>query len=635
MDAEKLWIMLFIVLAVLFIVYSGVTYYRQKSKTKHIEDKMSTVLNRVKDGVVAFDYDWRYTYVNEAMLENSGKKKSELIGHVIWDVFPEQRNTAFWDKLHEVARNRQKGELEVFSKRMNKWFDVKVFPASDGITLTYTEITDRKKVEEQQSLMASIINSSEDAILSLTMDGICTSWNKGAENIFGYSKEEIVGESIQLIIPPELQNELDQVMQKVKTGERVQSYETERIRKDGQRIKVSLSVSPIVDFDGNFVGTSAIVRDITELKKIAKKLSDSEKLFSDAFHKSPAGMTIYRLTDGIILDANSSFCKMSEYSREELIGRRPVELNLVSSIESEKLRQKQLEDGDLDNFEVTIYSKSRKPINILFSTSQMKFNNEPCMITSFIDISRQKNAEISLIQVNESLQNQTKELTRSNAELEQFAYVASHDMQEPLRMISSFLTQLEKKYGDVLDEKGKTYIGFAVDGAKRMRQIILDLLEFSRVGKTEDKKEELDINNLISEIRILFRKQIEDKSATIKATELPLISTYRIPLYQIFRNLISNALTYAAQQRPCTIEISAAELETHWQFNIADNGIGINEEFFDRIFIIFQRLHNKEDYPGTGMGLAITKKIVESLGGKIWVSSVEGKGSTFHFTIKK
>lgn len=233
------------------------------------------------------------------------------------------------------------------------------------------------------------------------------------------------------------------------------------------------------------------------------------------------------------------------------------------------------------------------------------------------------------------LQKHAKELAVSNEELEQFAYVASHDLQEPLRMVTSFLTQLENKYGNVLDEKGKKYIDFAVDGAKRMRQIILDLLDYSRAGRTMDDMENIDLNELLQEIQILFSKEIKDRQATVFINELPILIGYSSPLRQVFRNLIGNALKYSKAGISPSIKISADELTHHWKFSITDNGIGIDKEYFDRIFVIFQRLHNKDEYSGTGIGLAITKKIIENMGGKIWLSSEVGKGSAFYFTIQK
>ena len=213
--------------------------------------------------------------------------------------------------------------------------------------------------------------------------------------------------------------------------------------------------------------------------------------------------------------------------------------------------------------------------------------------------------------------------------------MASHDLQEPLRMVTSFLTQLEKKYGDVLDKKGLLYIDFAVDGAKRMRQIILDLLEFSRVGRTEDKLEAVDINDVLDDVKHLYRKKISDRKVNIIAQNLPVIEAPKSPVRQVFQNLISNAIKYSKEGVSPEININYNESEDFWKFTIQDNGIGIEQEYFDRIFVIFQRLHRREEYSGTGMGLAVTKKIIENLGGKIWLESEENEGTKFHFTISK
>jgi len=253
----------------------------------------------------------------------------------------------------------------------------------------------------------------------------------------------------------------------------------------------------------------------------------------------------------------------------------------------------------------------------------------------FKDITDRITAQIELNQLNLSLQKTAQDLAVSNAELEQFAYIASHDLQEPLRMITSFLAQIEKKYQDILDEKGRQYIHFAVDGAKRMRQIILDLLEFSRVGRFEGKVEEINVNELVEEVISLYEKQIEDSCATIHFSDMPIVHTFKTPLRQVFQNLIGNALKYQPQGAKPVINIQAEETPHYWKFLVKDNGIGIDPDYYDRIFNIFQRLHNKEEYSGTGIGLAIVKKIVEAMGGKIWIEPGKEDGSIFLFTISK
>jgi light-regulated signal transduction histidine kinase (bacteriophytochrome) len=226
-------------------------------------------------------------------------------------------------------------------------------------------------------------------------------------------------------------------------------------------------------------------------------------------------------------------------------------------------------------------------------------------------------------------------LEKKNIQLEQFSYAASHDLQEPLRMVTGFLSLLEKKYENIIDVKGKQYIWFAVDGAKRMQQIILDLLEFSHTGRLQETTEDINLNELINEIKILYCTQIEKKNAKIIVEELPIIYSNKIALDQVFQNLISNSLKYCHAEGEVIIKIGAVEKEMYWQFSINDNGIGISKEDFEKVFIIFQRLHGKEKYPGTGIGLAITKKNIEQMGGEIWLESEENKGSTFYFTIIK
>ncbi|MCH8558890.1 MAG: CHASE domain-containing protein [Balneolia bacterium] len=240
-----------------------------------------------------------------------------------------------------------------------------------------------------------------------------------------------------------------------------------------------------------------------------------------------------------------------------------------------------------------------------------------------------------LEQLNREIQEHVKELEISNQELEQFAYIASHDLQEPLRMITSFIGRLREKYGDRLDEKGLVYLGFASDGAVRMRRIILDLLEYSRVGREEDSIREIDLNSVLADYKSMHRRIISEKKAEITHDELPVITHYPAPVTIIFGNLIDNALKYSKPGVPPRIHIAAADKGEHLEFSIRDNGIGIEEEYHGKIFLIFNRLHARDVYEGSGIGLATIKKIMGNLNERIWLESVPGEGSTFYFTLKK
>ncbi|HYC28681.1 MAG TPA: ATP-binding protein, partial [Chitinophagaceae bacterium] len=250
------------------------------------------------------------------------------------------------------------------------------------------------------------------------------------------------------------------------------------------------------------------------------------------------------------------------------------------------------------------------------------------------DITQRKEAELRLQQLNEDLQQRAAELKASNAELERFAYVASHDLQEPLRMVTSFLGLLNKKHNNDFDETSKKYIHYAVDGAERMKGLIQDLLHYSRLGSSAEKPTAVNLQEVMRDILHDFTALIQESDALINVETLPVVQGNKTQLSQLFQNLVGNALKYRGKEQP-RIHVQRKEEETHWLFSVKDNGIGIDPKYFDKIFVIFQRLHNKDLYGGTGIGLAVCKKIVENHGGRIWVESSSGQGSTFYFTLNK
>ncbi len=235
----------------------------------------------------------------------------------------------------------------------------------------------------------------------------------------------------------------------------------------------------------------------------------------------------------------------------------------------------------------------------------------------------------------ERLEESVEDLNAKNDELERFAYTVSHDLKQPLRMVSSFMGLLKRKYSGELDEKAQTYIHYAVDGASRMSDSIDDLLEYSRIGRKYTTIQKVDFNKLIDEVMLNLQTDIKEKKANIEVEQLPTLSVVPIAIKKLFQNLISNALKYHSGDNPPQIVIRAEEQETSWRFAVSDNGIGIDPEHYEQIFSVFKRLHTREEYPGNGMGLSICKKIVSQHDGEIWVESEKGKGSIFYFTITK
>ncbi len=250
------------------------------------------------------------------------------------------------------------------------------------------------------------------------------------------------------------------------------------------------------------------------------------------------------------------------------------------------------------------------------------------------DITERKHAEEELRRAHADLERKATELQRSNSELEQFAYVASHDLQEPLRMVSSYTQLVLRRYGERLDGDAKEFMAYVVDGAARMKQLIEDLLAYSRVGTRGKEFKPVAVEAAVRRAINNLRAAIEETGASITYDALPTVDADDVQLAQLFQNLMGNALKFRSQSVP-RIHVSSKETEAEWEFAVADNGIGIEPQYFERIFMVFQQLHTKGEFPGTGIGLAICKKVVERHGGRIWVISRPGEGSAFHFTLPK
>ncbi len=245
---------------------------------------------------------------------------------------------------------------------------------------------------------------------------------------------------------------------------------------------------------------------------------------------------------------------------------------------------------------------------------------------------REKNERSLRLQMEEDLARKVDELARSNSDLEQFAYVASHDLQEPLRMVTVYTQLLAERYHGKLDENADKFIGYATEGAQRMQVLIHDLLAFSRIGRNSATSGSVDCNAVVAEVLLGLDPAIQESSATVTHAELPAVWADRTQVSQIFQNLIGNAIKFRGKEPP-VISLHAEKADQRWLFSVRDNGIGIAPEYAQNIFVVFQRLHARSEYPGNGIGLAICKKIVERYGGRIWMESQTGSGSTFKFTL--
>jgi len=323
---------------------------------------------------------------------------------------------------------------------------------------------------------------------------------------------------------------------------------------------------------------------------------------------------------------NESFLKLFGYSREELIGHTAFELNFFPDVERVAMMREQVrERGNVNNFDIQVRTKSGENRSVIFSTERIQIKNEAHQITTIVDVTERKRAETEL-------QIAMQELQHSNRELEQFAYVASHDLQEPLRTIIGMVQLLQRKYKDNLDARAEQYIDFTVEAATHMQSLINDLLDYSRLGRRGLPLGEVNLNEILDLALNGLNTLIETNQAVITYDRLPTVTAERSQMIRLFQNLISNAIKFRGKHIP-EIHIAARAVDARWEFSVRDNGIGIEPQYFERIFSIFQRLHTRAEYSGTGIGLSICKKIVENHGGRMWVESEPGNGSVFYFTL--
>jgi PAS domain S-box-containing protein len=372
----------------------------------------------------------------------------------------------------------------------------------------------------------------------------------------------------------------------------------------------------------------AKVAVFVELHKQAEALRESDQRLQATFDQAAVGIAHTGL-DGRWLLVNQRYCDIVGHTRERLLQRLCRNLTHPDDLEMSLENMRRVVAGETQtcSMEMRYIRAAGSYVWVRETWSLVRgVTGDPKYFISVLeDITSRKQAE-------EELGQSIKELARSNAELEQFAYVVSHDLQEPLRMVSSYVQLLAQRYQDRLDSNANDFIAYAVDGAARMKKMITDLLAYSRVGRQGEEFAPIACEAVLNEARANLEAAITESSAEINHGPLPTVLGNSYLLVHLFQNLVGNAIKFRTKEPP-RIQVSAKLDEQGWLFSVSDNGIGLNQQDADRIFMVFQRLHGREEYPGTGIGLAISKKIVEHHGGRIWVESEPGKGATFHFTI--
>jgi PAS domain S-box-containing protein len=441
--------------------------------------------------------------------------------------------------------------------------------------------------------------------------------------------EELIGKTDYDIAPPDnaarYQADDHAIME---SGLARLNYDEQQNKKDGRVVWVRTSKTPLYDQGGRIYGILGIYSDITIQKTMEIKLRESEERFRNAFEHAAVGI-VQVGPDRRFLHINPRMCEILGYSEEELLARTFDEITYPDDLPICRENAVNMLDGKQDIF-TTEKRYIRKDGSLVWAQITASLvrdaQSEPRYFVTIVeDISERKRAQALL-------EERTRDLARSNADLEQFAYLTSHDLQEPLRMVSSFTQLLDRRYRGQLDNRADDYIHYITEGAQRMQRLINDLLAYSRVGSRGRPFAPLEFENVLSQVVDNLQIAIEEAGVSLTHEPLPRIYGDEIQLIQLMQNLIGNAIKFRSAN-PAQIHISASQQGKEWIFAVRDNGIGIDSQYFERIFVLFQRLHLREEYPGTGIGLAICKRIIERHNGRIWVESTPEQGSTFYFSL--
>lgn len=497
------------------------------------------------------------------------------------------------------------------------------------LSIRYNRI--KKKLESSEALL---VNTQELAHLGSFRIDIYSQelfFTEESKRIFGFNSK---GNDVPLShalerIHPDERKEVSLEIERLVKKKRPVEMDYRLLLPENDEIKFIHSISrPVLNRKGEVDSVIGTLMDVTREKISIIELKQSEMLFRQVWENSFDGM---RLIDqkGDIVRVNEAFCKMVEMEREKLEGNSFADIYAKSREEKlakglSRFAKKIVVPYTVEEFE--LWNGKKKWFEV--SNCVLDFENrEPLILSIFRDVTERKNFE-------EELKNTVNKLEISNKNLQEFAYVASHDLQEPLRMISNYTQLLSNRFSKNVDEKAKEYIYFVVSSAKRMQELIKNLLDYSRVTTQGKAFEIIDSSEILENVLSRMRLSIEETGTKLIISSLPKIKGDSIQIEQLFQNLLSNSIKFRSNNEP-VIQISAEDKDNLWLFSFRDNGIGIEQKFKDRIFVIFQRLHSQQEYPGTGIGLALCKKIVERHGGNIWMESTPGDGTTFYFTIPK
>jgi PAS domain S-box-containing protein len=605
------------------------------------------LLEAAPDAMVVVNVGGKIVLLNVQAERQFGYRRDELVGQKVENIIPQgfaERIITDGTRSAAEALAQQIGTgIELIGRRKDgSQFPIEIMlsplESQEGILVTAAirDISVRKNAETHLALMEGryrgLLEAAPDAMVVVNVGGDIVLLNVQAEKRFGYDRDELIGQKVKNIIPVGFAERIiadgtrsaaDALAQQIGTG-----IELIGRRKDGSEFPIEIMLSPLESPEGILV--TAAIRDISVRKAADTHLAQMEGRYRGLLEAAPDAMVVVNVGGEIVL-LNVRAEKEFGYRRDELVGQK------VKNIIPEGFAERIIADGTRSAADALAQQigtgieligrrkdGSQFPIEIMLSPLA---SPDGILVTAAIrDISTRKKAEADLL-------SKIDELNRSNVELGQFAYIASHDLQEPLRMVASYTQLLSRRYKGKLDAEADEFIAFAVDGANRMQRLIQDLLAFSRVGTKGKDLHDTSSEEALGQALRNLRSAIQESGALVTHDSMPAVLADEMQLTQLFQNLIGNAIKYQNPGVP-QVHIAATRGEGKWIFSVKDNGLGIDPQYFEKIFGMFQRLHKREEFAGTGIGLAICKKIIERHGSSITVESILGQGSTFSFALE-
>jgi len=615
------------------------------------KNHLQNILESISDTFISFDQDWNIVYVNQKAADILGTTPEELIGKNAWSVYPQEKNAAGYLNLLKAKETRQPVHAEYYAPQLNRWLEVRIYPTTEGVSVFSNDITERKQAEETLNYRKALLEAQNeaipDAIIIVDTKGKILSHNRRFADLWGIPDEIIQNHDDTAA----LQFAMNQLVDPQEFIKRVNHYynhpdeiaHEELLFKDGRIIE--RYGNAVIGEDGTRYGWAWYFRDVTQQRKAEQLIRENEMLLTSITNAAP--ITLW-MTDqeGNISFVNQTWIDWTGHPLPDQLGKgwtefiipedRPAVWSVFVSAFAERRYYK------------TDFRIRRADGRIQWCTSRgvPRYTSEGIFagyVGSCTDITERKITEQEL---ENKVRERTRELERSNDELQQFAYVASHDLQEPVRKIKTFADLLQRSALGA-DEQAASYLNRISASSDRMQSLIRDILNFSRLSNEENSYVSVDLNQVLADVTSDFELLISEKHARIVADHLPVIEAIPLQINQLFTNLINNSLKFSIPDRAPVIHISCHPMSPqsvqdnseliqelpYVAISFADNGIGFNQQYAEQIFTIFQRLHDRQAYSGTGIGLALCRKIVANHHGSIVAMAEEGQGATFRILL--